>query len=181
MEYWDLLDKDRQPLGKTHPRGRQYPLPDGAYHLVVYILTLDGEGRLLITRRSENKRGYPGFWEFTGGSAVAGEDSITSARRELLEETGLDVPAEDVTLLTTMRFLSAFVDVYLARPHGTADTLSVTLQEGETCDSRWVTLREFEEMLRTDHIPPTLAMVYGAVRAQVMAAMAVAATGKEAP
>ncbi len=25
MELWDLLDKDRRPLGQTHPRGRQYP------------------------------------------------------------------------------------------------------------------------------------------------------------
>lgn len=26
MELWDLLDKDRRPLGQTHPRGRQYPI-----------------------------------------------------------------------------------------------------------------------------------------------------------
>ena len=34
MELWDLLDKDRRPLGQTHPRGRQYPMPHGTYHTV---------------------------------------------------------------------------------------------------------------------------------------------------
>ena len=81
MELWDLLDKDRIPLGKTHPRGREYPMPEGTYHLVVYVMTVDTDGRILLTRRSEKKRSYPGYWELTGGSAVAGEDSLTAVRR----------------------------------------------------------------------------------------------------
>ena len=39
MELWDLLDKDRNPLGITHPRGRQYPMPPHTYHTVVSVFT----------------------------------------------------------------------------------------------------------------------------------------------
>jgi 8-oxo-dGTP pyrophosphatase MutT (NUDIX family) len=168
MELWDLLDKDRIPLGKTHPRGREYPMPEGTYHLVVYVMTVDTDGRILLTRRSEKKRSYPGYWEFTGGSAVAGEDSLTAVRRELAEETGLDMPEKGITLLTSLRVPEAFADVYLARTGAPAESVTVTLQEGETSESQWVTLHEFEELLRTGLVPPTLAMVYGTVRAQVI-------------
>ena len=72
MELWDLLDKDRRPLGQTHPRGRQYPMPHGTYHTVVTVYTVDDRGRLLLTRRAACKGMYPGWWEVTGGSGIAG-------------------------------------------------------------------------------------------------------------
>ena len=168
MELWDLLDKDRIPLGKTHPRGREYPMPEGTYHLVVYVMTVDTDGRILLTRRSEKKRSYPGYWEFTGGSAVAGEDSLTAVRRELAEETGLDMPEKGITLLTSLRVPEAFADVYRVRTGVPAESVTVTLQEGETSDYRWVTLCEFEEMIRTGLVPPALAMVNGTVRSQIL-------------
>ena len=52
MELWDLLDKDRNPLGRTHPRGRQYPMPPHTYHTVVSVFTVDRQNRLLLTRRA---------------------------------------------------------------------------------------------------------------------------------
>ena len=168
MELWDLLDKDRTPLGQTHPRGIQHPMPEGTYHLVVYALTVDMEGRLLLTRRTPNKRSFPGYWEFTGGSALAGEDSITAARRELAEETGLDVPAEGMTLLASHRIPEAFADVYLARLDAAAEDVTITLQEGETDDSQWVTFRHMEDLIRQGKIPSTVAMIYGTVRAQLI-------------
>ena len=72
MELWDLLDKDRNPLGLTHPRGRQYPMPRGTYHTVVSVFTVDAQNRLLLTLRAPTKGMYPNYWEFTGGSGVAG-------------------------------------------------------------------------------------------------------------
>ncbi len=169
MEIWDLYDASRAPLGVTHPRGRQYPLPAGTYHLVVYILTVSADGRLLLTRRAPTKRAFPGFFEFTGGSGVAGEDSLTAARRELCEETGLSPSPEAMTRLAALRIPEAFADVYLVRLATVAEATAVTLQEGETVESRWVTFYELERHIQRGEIPPTGALVYGAVRAQLMA------------
>ena len=60
MALWDLYDRDRAPLGITHPRGRQYPMPTGTYHTVVTVFTVSADGKLLLTRRSLQKNMYPG-------------------------------------------------------------------------------------------------------------------------
>ena len=33
----------------------------------------------------------PGWWEVSGGAAQAGEESEEAVKREILEETGLDI------------------------------------------------------------------------------------------
>lgn len=163
MEFWDLLDEQRNPLGVTHPRGRQYPMPPRTYHTVVTVLTVDADGRILLTLRAPTKGMYPSYWEITCGSAIAGEDSLTAARRELSEETGIFVPRESLSLLATLREPSAFMDCYLCRVD--AESVSVTLQEGETVDCKWVTLYELERMIHRGELPPPVAMRYGFVKA----------------
>ena len=167
MEFWDLLDKNRKPLGMTHPRGRQYPMPPNTYHTVVTVFTVDRDNRILLTLRAPTKGMYPNYWEFTGGSGIAGEDSLTSAHRELLEETGIDCPPEELVLLGTLREPSAFMDCYLCRLDKAGEDVTVTLQAGETVDFQWVTLREMETMIHKGLIPPPCAMRYGFVKAKL--------------
>ena len=47
------------------------------------------DGRVLMARRPAGKA-MAGYWEFPGGKIDPGEDPVEAARRELLEETGLD-------------------------------------------------------------------------------------------
>ena len=81
MELWDLYDKDRRPLGRTHQRG--LPVPPGAYHLAVIVVILNPKGEVLLTRRAPEKDACPGWWENTGGSVLAGETSLEAITREL--------------------------------------------------------------------------------------------------
>lgn len=48
------------------------------------VIVEDGAGRALLQRRSDN-----GGWDYAGGSMELGEEIEETARRELLEETGL--------------------------------------------------------------------------------------------
>lgn len=164
MEIWDLLDKNRNPLGITHPRGRQYPMPPHTYHTVVTVFTVDANNRILLTLRAPTKGMYPNYWEFTGGSGVSGEESLTSAHRELLEETGIDCPEEELILLGTLREPSAFMDCYLCRLDQAGEDVTVTLQAEETVDFQWVAFCEMETMIHKGLIPPPCAMRYGFVK-----------------
>ena len=95
MELWDLYDENRLPLGRTHPRGE--PVPKGAYHLAVIVVILNARGEVLLTRRAREKDACPGWWENTGGSALAGETSREAITRELREETGIAARPEAFT------------------------------------------------------------------------------------
>ena len=94
-EYWDIYDADRQKKRGTHLRGK--PLADGDYHLVVNIWVYNSRGQVLLTQR------HPGIpfglkWACTGGSAIAGEDTLTAAVRETREEIGLTVQPQELIL-----------------------------------------------------------------------------------
>jgi len=54
-------------------------------------LIVDGEGRLLLAKRSHSKRLDPGKWETPGGFLEHGEEPLDGLRREMREELGCDV------------------------------------------------------------------------------------------
>ena len=127
-ELWDVYDADRCPTGRRHRRAE--PMGEGEFHLVVYAWIRGGDGRYLLTKRSPNK-GYPNMWECTGGSALAGDDSLTAALREVREETGLRLDPMRGRRVASHKVTGRFEDVWLFERDVALDEL--TLQEGETC------------------------------------------------
>lgn len=139
-ELWDLLDAERSLTGKTLERGE--PIPEGCYHIVVDIWTMLPDGRLMLTKRHPEKKGYPGMWEGTAGSVVAGESSLRGAIRELGEETGLTAKPEQLILLASEQTACDFLDSYLflcpdAEP-------KPVLQPEEVVDYTFITLGEMD-------------------------------------
>jgi len=151
-EYWDLYDGGRRPLGRLHRRGDE--MKAGEYHLVVQIWTRDDEGRFLISQRHPDKP-WPLFYETVGGSVVAGEDTLTGARRELEEEIGLTVPGEDMKLIGTINDGgNTIYDIFLVRWNGGIGALS--FQETEVVGAQWMTFEELCALDDQGKLVPTL-------------------------
>lgn len=148
-ELWDVYDEMRNLTGRTHRRGED--LLPGEYHLVVHIWIRNGQGQFLMTQRSPNK-GFPLLWETTGGSALAGDDSLTAALREVKEETGLTLAAGNGRIVHQYSGTDHHVDVWLFEQD--AELEDVILQEGETCDKRFSTPREILDGLADGTIVP---------------------------
>lgn len=128
-ELWDVYDENRVLTGRLHRRGDF--LPSGDYHLSVHIWILNSHGEFLLTKRSPNK-GFPNMWEATGGAALAGDDSLTAAIREVREETGLELAPEKGECVISYRGKDHFTDVWLFKQD--FNIADVQLLEGETCD-----------------------------------------------
>ena len=151
-EIWDLYDRNGNRTGETFVRkpGNYKDIPDGRYHLGVDILALHEDGTYLLTKRSDDKDVYPGFWEASaGGAAKSGEEPLEAATRELLEETGLTADSmELVNVLFKDGGSHAMFYSYLA--HISGDKNRVTLQEGETTAFKWVDRKGFLEYVDSD-------------------------------
>lgn len=153
MEFWDLLDENRNKLGKTHVRGVE--LTNGEYHVVVEIFTINKDGRILLTQRDPVKT-HPLLWETTGGSITAGETSVEGAARELEEETGLIAAPEQLRKIGEIKYGNAFRDSYIWKSPEMIEPSAMNLQQGEVCDAKLVTYKELLEMDKSGLIVPHL-------------------------
>ncbi len=147
MEYWDIYDSRKQRTGRVMARN-DFTMQPGDYHLTVLGVVCRPDGRFLITQRAMDKHWAPGWWEVSGGGVMAGENSADAVRREVLEETGLDVAAAEGGYQFTYRRESEgdnyFVDVY--RFVMDFDEADVTPQLAEMQGFRLATKAEIEEL-----------------------------------
>ena len=145
MEKWDILNADGTPTGKTTLRG-QCRLRPGEYHLVVHIWIVSSRGDILIQRRSDDKKLMPGEWAATGGAAISGEDSYTAASRELYEELGIPSDRQTLKKLARIKRRNSLLDIWFINTDIESDKLH--LQQNEVADAKWVSRKEFEEMIK---------------------------------
>jgi len=144
MELWDLVDENRNMLGKTHNRGIE--LNKGEYHVVVEIFTINTDGKILLTQRDPVKS-FPLLWEITGGSITVGESSLEGAVRELEEETGLLAAPKQLKKIGEIKYGHYFRDSYIWKSEKLIEPSTMKLQPGEVCGAKLVT---FEELLEMD-------------------------------
>lgn len=148
MELWDIYDKNKQRTGRTMKRN-DWCLKDDEYHLTVLGVIARTDGRFLITKRVMTKAWAPGWWEVSGGAAMAGEESEEAVKREVLEETGLDVSDFEGGYLFSYKRENPgqgdnyFVDIY--RYVGDFDESDLHLQEAETDGYMFATVDEIKE------------------------------------
>ena len=132
-EIWDLYDAKKQPTGRTMQRGEE--IPSGLYHLAVHIWPVNSRGELLVQRRASTVQWKPNLWAVTGGSAVAGENSLTAAIRELEEELGYRAEESQMREIACLRRSNSFCSVYTIRIDQPAHLFS--LQKEEVSEVRW--------------------------------------------
>ena len=117
MEFWDIYDENKQLTGRKMKRN-DWCLKEGEYHLTVLGVIARPDGTFLITKRVMTKAWAPGWWEVSGGGVQAGESSEEAVRREVKEETGLDVRNAEGGYAFTYKRVNPdegdnyFVDVY---------------------------------------------------------------------
>lgn len=99
------------------------------------------DGSLLMIRR--NKEPYTGRWSVPGGTLEAGEHLTDAVRREVGEETGVDVEVGD--LLGILEWVAdphyVILD-YVATPTGEAEPRP----GGDVSEARWVPLDDVPKL-----------------------------------
>lgn len=145
MEKWDIYDKDMQKTGETMDCN-DWNMKPGQYHVSVMSVVKRPDQKYLITQRKEDKQWGPGLWEFPGGAVKAGEEPLEAARRELLEETGVDATQVDGKKVITYKREDPDVDhnyfMVVYEFDLNLDESMVTLQEEEVKDFKFADAQE---------------------------------------
>ena len=147
-ELWDAYNADYEKIeGAVLVRGEDDTFPDGMYHLVCEVLVRHVDGTYLLMKRDPTKPMFPNMWEATaGGSALQGETDVEGALRELREETG--IVADKLEFLDKSLGKHCWHVRYLCVTD--CDKNSIKLQEGETCDYKWVSAAEVLAMTESE-------------------------------
>ncbi len=149
MEYWDIYDENKQLTGRTMKRN-DWCLKDNEYHLTVLGVLMRPDGKFLITKRAEDKAWAPGWWEVSGGGVMAGETSEEAVKREVFEETGIDVTGAKGGYMFSYKRENPgegdnyFVDIY--RFELPFEEQDLSLQQRETTGYRLATSEEIQAL-----------------------------------
>ena len=151
MEQVDILNRFREQTGVT--KGRK-ELGKGEYRISTHIWVMDSNGRILVLKRSEQEDKFPGMWAQVGGGVVAGDTSKETVIKECLEELGLTVKEENMYYVASYIRTRDIVDVWLVRQNVNLEEL--VLQEEEVADAKLVTLNEFDSMIDSGLVVPSI-------------------------
>ncbi|MGK2856745.1 MAG: NUDIX hydrolase [Thermoanaerobaculia bacterium] len=148
-EMIDLLRPDGTPLGQAKPKSLVHR--DGDLHRTAHLWIVTPDRRVLLQLRASTKVNHPSLWDVSvAGHVDAGESPEAAAIREAREELGIEIAADDLQHLATMReqwtiaekdyFDNEVQEVYVVTR--AVELSSLVLQPGEVDDVALVTLDE---------------------------------------
>nr|UWI48975.1 NUDIX domain-containing protein [Clostridioides difficile] len=144
MELWDLYNADGIKTGNVIERDNS--IEEGYYHLAVEVWIVNSNSKILIQKRSENKKTLPNIWGMTTGCIVSGEESLEGAIRESKEEIGIDISKDEIKIFRSMIHGDTLWDVYLVKKE--YDISNAILQKEEVSDIKWVSTDEIRQLLK---------------------------------
>ena len=121
----------------------------------MWIWIVNSNGQLLVQRRSDAKKWFPGYWDIpSAGHLNAGETPIEGAIRETKEELGVDTKTEDY------QYIGEYISdttwelgqVYLLKMN--MKTEDMVLQKEEVEQVKWLSFDEFKDLLNSDLFIP---------------------------
>ena len=108
--------------------------------IVVCAAIIEGDGRVLITRRQAGVH-LEGYWEFPGGKCEPGETLAVCLARELQEELGVGADVGEEVLTTRHAYPERVVELHFLRCRVIGEPLPHVGQE-----LRWVALDELPRL-----------------------------------
>lgn len=150
MEWLDIVDETGAPTGEIIEREQAHA--HGVRHRTSHVWISrrhEGQVQILLQKRSLNKDSHPGEYDISSaGHIPAGVDFIPSALRELQEELGVSVSADQLIFCGQRHF--TFDSVFHGKPFHDNQISNIyllwlnreesnfTIQKSEISSIRWM-------------------------------------------
>ena len=148
MEYFDVIDSHGDFTNEIASRKECHE--KGLWHkaIVVQIISTDNK-RVLLQKRSANKRMWPNLWDVSsGGHVLTGELGYQAGIREAKEELGVDLKRDELEFIgaTTSENIQKDIinrhynEYYIV--HKDIDLNDITIQEDEVQEVKWFNVKK---------------------------------------
>ena len=180
-EYIELLNLDGTPNGTRCLKSVAHQ--KGYYHASVHIWIYTPNGEVLIQKRNPNKETFPSLWDVSVAGHIAfGEAPTLTAKREVLEEIGLNIQEKELIEIgnsthknTHGALLIDWELHHLFLYELTESSATFNLQKEEVAAVAWISLKKFEADLKhpklskrfVPHGNVYYAQIFNAIRKQL--------------
>lgn len=121
-------------------------------------IVFNDKGQVLMIQR--NQPPAMGLWSVPGGKLEAGESLADTCKREIKEETGLDVAVKNIVAVVERRIESFHYVVidFLACLVGDENTMPVA--QSDVAEAKWIGLENIEEYHLVDGLAEIIMRTY---------------------
>lgn len=121
----------------------------GLLHRAVHAVVSDGNGRVLLQKRSARKDSFPGWWDISvGGHVGPGETYAEAIVREVAEELGLEGAEPTLAAILPPAAVSGWEHVRVFAC--SANPAALRPDANEIDDTRWVPANELLDRMSPD-------------------------------
>ena len=159
-EIIDLLDEFGNETNTSISKKEAHQ--KGLWHKAIHILIINKDKtKTLIQQRCNEKNFYPNMWDISvGGHVSSKEDTLTSAKRELQEELGLNSNNYKLKEIITIKeelennniISKEYVTIYLLESD--IEITEITLQKEEVSNIKWINKKELNELINNNKMVP---------------------------
>lgn len=158
-EMWAVLDRDGNPTGEAIAK-KEFKLHPEMYRLAANIWIMNSRGEFLIQQRAASLNHKPLYWSMTGGSVIYGETSRQAIVREVKEELGIEIDADECQYILRSPSSRVWIDSFFLKkdialkdlhpsPEEVACVMWATIthidhlvKQGKFISARWLFVRE---------------------------------------
>ena len=130
----------------------------GLFHSTVHVWIFTDEGNILIQKRSKKKELNPGVWDVSVAGHIKFNENIKkAAKREALEETGININTKDLLKIGVYRNINIhptaidkeFFHTYILK----IDKSSINLgfKNNEVDDLKFISIEEMESLIKEEN------------------------------
>lgn len=126
-------------------------LPPRWWYATSKVWLVNDQAQIMCSKRAEGLVGSPDKWQtYFGGHVAAGMTIKESAKKELAEEAGLDVPMEDFHLISAGHddVKKVHYEFYAVRFNGQPADLHFT--DHEVTEAKWLDMETYNALLAAD-------------------------------
>ena len=130
----------------------------GLFHSTVHVWIFTDEGNILIQKRSKKKELNPGVWDVSVAGHIKFNENIKkAAKRETLEETGININTKDLLKIGVYRSINIhptaidkeFFHTYILKID--KNSIDLDYKNNEVDDLKFISIEEMESLIKKEN------------------------------